>query len=65
MKDKNKWIRKMNLAMQVLVDACGENDEWPKCQHCPFDNYCTTLIEAGYGNPCEWESGGNIDEENN
>lgn len=65
MKDENKWIRKMNLAMKTLIDVCKENEVWAGCQYCPFDDYCTALIEVGYRSPDEWKIVGDINENDN
>ena len=40
------WIEKMKKGMEMISEACQENREWTKCRFCPFDKYCTALMEA-------------------
>ena len=46
---------KIKEAMTLLHEACKMNDEWVKCSKCPFNDYCDTLEEAGFGTPDEDE----------
>lgn len=41
------WKEKMIEAMKNLQDACNMNDEWAKCNECPFRAYCDS-IEVDY-----------------
>lgn len=49
------WVEKMKVAMLRVQEACQTNDKWSNCQNCPFDEYCTVLLEHGFGEPSEWE----------
>jgi acetyl-CoA carboxylase beta subunit len=42
-----EWQKKMIEAMKNLQDACNMNDEWAKCNECPFRAYCDS-IELDY-----------------
>ena len=47
------FISKMEEAMVLLQEACKMNDEWAKCNDCPFGDYCDTLEREGFGTPDE------------
>lgn len=49
----NDWKAKMALAMNMMEEACHENEEWTKCDSCPFDTYCTALMNAALIDPFE------------
>ena len=52
------WQKKMLDGMRLLREACRENKEWDKCQKCPFDEYCTALMNEKLVDPFEgldWE----------
>lgn len=40
------WKQKMAEGMRLISEACNANGEWDKCKECPFDKYCTALMEA-------------------
>lgn len=53
-----EWQKKMLKGMSMMREACGANGEWNKCKECPFDAYCTALMEANLIDPFEgldWE----------
>jgi len=39
------WIAEMRAGMEMMQEACRKNTEWNKCSECPFDEYCTILME--------------------
>lgn len=41
-----KWINHMKEAMKAVEAACAENTMWDRCRECPFDDYCTALMDA-------------------
>lgn len=45
------WKQKMLEGMRLVREACEANGEWNKCDHCPFDKYCTALMEADLIDP--------------
>ena len=52
------WQLKMAQAMDVMQEACEENKDWSKCHLCPFDTFCTALMDAKLIDPHEginWE----------
>lgn len=42
---KKTWQEKMIQGMKLIKEACHENDEWNACSSCPFDFYCTALMD--------------------
>ena len=41
------WTDKMRFGMMTMMEACKENKRWDLCRdRCPFDEYCTALMEA-------------------
>ena len=40
------WQAKMAQAMDMMQEACNENKDWDKCHTCPFDDFCTALMDA-------------------
>lgn len=47
------WQTKMGQAMDAMREACRENNDWTKCHTCPFDIYCTALMDVKLFNPLE------------
>ena len=47
------WKEKMDLGMKTIQEACKENEDWTKCKDCPFNEYCTTLMDAKLIDPFE------------
>lgn len=47
------WIETMKQAMATLQNACQSNTEWSACNKCPFDRYCTALMDAELIDPFE------------
>lgn len=43
---KKEWQEKMIEGMRLIKEACQANDSWNKCHNCPFDQYCSALMEA-------------------
>lgn len=39
------WEEKMLEGMRLLQEGCDENYE-DECVNCPFDKYCTALMDA-------------------
>ena len=39
------WISEMRAGMEMMRKACKKNKEWSKCNDCPFDEWCTMLME--------------------
>ena len=50
-----EWIDKMKMAMETLINTCNENMYWADCSKCPFDDYCTAVLEHGMGTPDKWK----------
>lgn len=40
------WQKKMLEGMRLMQEACSDNGHWTKCHICPFDSYCTALMDA-------------------
>lgn len=59
----NPWIVKMKIGMQLMREACKENDMWGECVNCPFDEICSRLEEKATADdlifdayePSNWE----------
>ena len=47
------WKEKMLIGMKQIQEACQENKEWCKCKECPFDEYCTALMDEELIDPLE------------
>ena len=48
----------MTEGMRLIREACNTNVEWDKCKECPFDKYCTALMDENLIDPFEgldWE----------
>ncbi len=41
--DRPLWIQKMVDGMQLIRQACAENNKWADCANCPFDELCTSI----------------------
>lgn len=39
------WKSEMRAGMEMMHKACEKNTEWSKCYDCPFDEWCTMLME--------------------
>ena len=48
-----KWINHMKEAMKAVEAACAENTMWDRCRECPFDDYCTALMDAELFDPLD------------
>ena len=44
------WKEKMLEGMRLLQEGCDENPSG-ECVNCPFDKYCTALMNAELINP--------------
>lgn len=42
---KKTWNEKVLEGMRLIQEGCRENEEWNGCATCPFDEYCTVLME--------------------
>ena len=54
------WKDKMRKGMKLIKEACQENEGWSSCSKCPFDIFCTGLMEKNLIDPFEgvnWNSG--------
>ena len=40
------WKEKMLEGMRLLQEGCVDNPSWGECVNCPFDKYCTALMDA-------------------
>lgn len=47
------WIKEMKEAMLKLQEAC-EHAEFTECHKCPFNEYCTILLESKNETPEDW-----------
>lgn len=46
------WQKKMLEGMRLMLEACGENNQWSNCpRRCPFNDYCTALMDASAIDP--------------
>ncbi len=45
------WKSKMFLGMKMIQRACQENENWDHCAECPFNAYCTALMEENLIDP--------------
>ena len=52
------WQEKMKKAMEDMVAACQANGSWTDCKNCPFDTYCTALMDERLIDPYEGLSAG-------
>ncbi|MBR4155419.1 MAG: hypothetical protein IKU01_01770 [Bacteroidales bacterium] len=39
------WKDTVREGMKLIQKGCRENEEWNGCAECPFDVYCTILME--------------------
>ena len=39
------WVSEMRAGMDMMAKACKKNEDWAKCSDCPFDEYCTILMD--------------------
>ena len=46
------WVNQMAKAMAMMQEACEANGEWNRCGDCPFNVYCTALMDAKLIDPC-------------
>ena len=37
------WKQKISDGMRLIMEGCKENDSWPACRACPFDEYCSAI----------------------
>ena len=52
MNENLKWVLQMDEAMTLMQEACQNNHDWTACRrHCPFDEYCTALMDAKLVDP--------------
>ena len=52
------WKDKMWKGMKLIKEACQENEGWNSCSKCPFDTFCTGLMDKNLIDPFEgidWE----------
>ena len=47
------WKSKMSLGMKMIQEACQDNEKWNHCAECPFDAYCTALMDENLIDPFE------------
>lgn len=53
---KNSWMLKMYKGMELMKEACHENQEWEMCSACPFQEYCDVLLRNAAGSaPETWD----------
>ena len=58
------WQAKMAQAMDMIQEICKEQDGWNNCASCPFDRYCTALMDANLIDPfkgIDWKYGEETD----
>ena len=39
------WISEMREGMKMMAKACAKNEEWSKCNDCPFCGWCDILMK--------------------
>ena len=49
----NQWQKKMLEGMRIMQEACKDNEHWNQCCECPFDKFCTAIMDAGLFDPFE------------
>ena len=49
------WKEKIKKGLELIKEGCTNQDNWKECYKCPFNDYCTTLMENGGVTPNEWE----------
>lgn len=47
------WKSKMRFGMKMIQEACQENESWDRCAECPFDAYCTVLMDEHLISPLD------------
>lgn len=60
----SSWKKEMSKAMDKIQEICKEQDGWNNCPECPFDRYCTALMDAELVDPFEginWKYGEETD----
>jgi len=58
------WKEKMKKGMELIKQACFENEEWNCCADCPFTNICDAIIESDYNKEKKaWDMYTILDEE--
>ncbi|MDV3429540.1 MAG: hypothetical protein LIR50_21370 [Bacillota bacterium] len=58
------WQAQMAQAMDTIQKVCKEQNKWDRCAECPFDRFCTALMEAELIDPFEginWKYGEETD----
>lgn len=58
------WKEKMKKGMELIKQACFENEEWLNCADCPFGCICDAVIGSEYNKGKEaWDMYTILDEE--
>ena len=52
--DKQEYIDNMSELMRQMGVLCNMNVEVVPCEDCPFDKYCTAIIDDGLDGPEDW-----------
>lgn len=56
------WVDEMKEAMKMMKNACAKNNSWNECEDCPFDIYCTYMMDGAIKNikepitPCDFKT---------
>ena len=48
------FSEKIKNGMKLIAKGCMENEDWSKCEDCPFDGICDVLVQSGMVEPSEW-----------
>ena len=49
------WEEKITEGMKLIKEGCINQNNWIDCPKCPFDDYCTILMQNGGATPDRWE----------
>jgi hypothetical protein len=47
-------FEKIQMGMKLITEGCREQTEWTACHDCPFDSFCTMLMDSG-NDDGDWE----------
>ena len=47
------WKKMIRMGMNLIAEGCKQNEEWSKCQNCPFTEICDILMNETLGNTPE------------
>lgn len=43
--EENEWMYKIAQGMALIKEGCAMNEYWSDCDYCPFDEYCSAIMD--------------------